>query len=85
MKHIGTIALLISLAITGYLLWDTRQQLSSSQDDVLQFAEAADRSAGLALAALRYINGTISHDSLIKVHDYYDDYMDSVSVQWEER
>ena len=57
MKHVGTIALLISLAITGYLLWDTQQQLASTEDDALHFMELAGRASTLTLAMTRYSYG----------------------------
>lgn len=85
MKNIGTIALLISLAITGYLLWDTQQQLSSTEDDALHFMELDRRTSTLTLALLKYNNGKINYDSLLIVCDYYVSYLDSVNFRWEER
>lgn len=83
MKNVATIALLISLAITGYLLWDTQQQLSSTQDDALQFMELAGRASTLTLTMTKYNLGIIDKDSLTTVADYYKVYLDSVTVRWE--
>lgn len=85
MKNIGTIALLISLAITGYLLWDTQKQLASTEDDALHFMELAGRASELTLAMTRYGLGEIDIDSVIVVKDYYGVFLDSVNVRWEER
>ncbi len=85
MKHIGSIALLISLAITSYLLWDTQQRLSSAEDDASHFMELERRTSTLTLALLKYNNGKINYDSLLIVCNYYVSYLDSVNVRWEEQ
>lgn len=83
MKNMAVIALLISLAITSYTLWNTQQQLSSTQDDALQFMELAGRASTFALATTQYNLGIINRDSLIIVRDHYEEYLGFVTVRWE--
>lgn len=85
MRNVGTVALLISLAITGYLLWDTQQQLSSARDNTLHYVKLDHYTSALTLALLKYNNGKINYDSLLIVCDYYVSYLDSVTFQWEEK
>lgn len=82
MKNIAVIALLISLAITSYLLWDTQQQLASTQDDALYFLELSNRASNVVLALTQYANGEINKDSVLVVNGYYGSYLDSVNTYW---
>lgn len=83
MKNIAVIALLISLAITSYLLWDTQQQLASTQDDALYFLELSNHASNLVLALTQYVNGEINKDSVLVINGYYERYLDSVNIRWE--